>query len=299
MTYRKKIRNWLLKHPHVNPYKFSKQTITRSIPFIIFRYPLSFCRINPQFMIIGGQKCGSTSLFEYIIQHPNIQSPSQKEVHYFDANFNRNFGWYKAHFPTGIQKKIRKKEILTGEATPYYMFHPLAAERIKKLYPNMKLLIILRNPIDRAWSQFQHNKRLLREELSFEEALKMEEIRMENELKILEKDPHYKTFSLWFHSYLSMGRYYEQIKKWSKIFSKEQILIINSDELSKNTQEVMKTVFRFLNVHAYEIKNISKFNIGGYKENMSKKTREQLIDYFKIHNEDLEKYLSKELNWDR
>ena len=120
---------------------------------------------KPNFLIIGAQRCGTTSLYNYLIQHPQIVPSSKKEVHFFDLNFHLGQSWYEKHFPEVSDN------ILTGEASPYYIFHPLCPKRIFDYDPSVKLIVILRNPIDRAYSHYRHIVRLGHEPLKFEDAL--------------------------------------------------------------------------------------------------------------------------------
>jgi len=94
-------------------------------------------RLKPSFVIVGAQKAGTTSLYRYLIQHPNIKSSLLKEIHYFDLNYNKSLSWYHLFFPLKT-----KKNNITGEASPYYMFHPFAIERIAKVNPDIKIKII-------------------------------------------------------------------------------------------------------------------------------------------------------------
>lgn len=135
-------------------------------------------RVLPDFIIIGAQRAGTTSLFEYVSHHPCIGCSFGKELHFFDnlkGSFQKGLMWYRAHFPSYpymyLAKKVRGRDMITGEASPYYLFHPLAATRIARVLPRVKLIAILRNPVDRAYSHYHHNAKYKRETLSFEAAL--------------------------------------------------------------------------------------------------------------------------------
>jgi len=132
-----------------------------------------FAHVIPDFLIIGFPKCGTTSLYEYLLQHPDIHPPIGKEIDYFDRLYSRGRNWYKVRFPTVFKKniftKVLGRDFLTGEATPRYMIHPHALNRIKKILPKAKFIILLRNPIDRAFSHYNMNFRNGYENLSFEQ----------------------------------------------------------------------------------------------------------------------------------
>src|SRR5947209_2592633 len=105
----------------------------------------------PGFLIIGAQRCGTTSLYDDLVKHPSIATASQKEIHFFDLNFQKGIDWYQAQFPG-----LGQKGFITGEASPYYIFHPLAPKRILAAAPEIKLIVMLRNPVNRAYSHYQH-----------------------------------------------------------------------------------------------------------------------------------------------
>lgn len=287
MKQRTKIRNFLLKHPHLNPYKFYSQSITRTIPFAIFRLPTAKQRMKPSFLILGAQKCGTTTLYEHITGNKQVLASTMKEIHYFDNNFTKNLNWYHAHFPLDIYN-----DHITGEATPFYLFHPLVAQRVKKTFPDIKLIIILRNPVKRAFSQYQHNIRLLRENLSFEKAVKIENNRLQNETITENK----LLFSHWYHSYRHMGQYIEQLEHWLKYFKKEQLFITSLEMFIKSPQNTMDEIFSFLGLTDYDyfvIRNVE--NVGGYKEKINTETESELIEHFKPFNEKLFNFVGKQL----
>src|SRR5947209_8592328 len=130
----------------------------------------------PNFLILGAQKAGTTALYAYLRWHPEITGPSFKEVSFFDRHYARGERWYRAHFPA-------RRRPFVGEASPSYLFHPLVPERVARLLPDARLVAILRNPVDRAFSHYQHEVSLGREPLSFEEAVAHEEERMRGEVE--------------------------------------------------------------------------------------------------------------------
>jgi len=142
----------------------------------------SWMRMMPDFLIIGAQRCGTTSLFNYLSQHPDIYPSFPKEVHYFSNYYKKGTAWYRSHFPLTWQKKYRElvqgRKFMTGEATPYYFSHPHAPRRIFNALPKVRLFLLLRNPVDRAFSHYQYEVKMGIESLSFEEAIDKEEDRL-------------------------------------------------------------------------------------------------------------------------
>jgi len=290
------IRKWFFKHPKLNPFEVFR--------FGVYRALTSPLRVLPDFIIIGAAKCGTTSVYNYMIQHPDIYPASRKEIHYFDLH---RTGWYRSNFPTIFLKnrvKSNKRPFVTGEATPNYLFFPNVPKKVHKICPNAKLIVLLRNPIDRAYSQYHHQvrKKLLpprekeRETLSFDEAIRAEEKRLEGEWGKISKDKSYPTEKFRNFSYLSRGIYVDQLERWMKYFPKEQFLIIKTEEFNEDPQGALNRTFEFVGVSKFRVENLNKLNTGKYEE-MNESTRKYLIKYFKPHNQRLSKLLGIELNW--
>lgn len=291
LNVKKHLRNWLLSNPRYNPYILSKIGLWRAFT--------SYFRILPDFIIIGAEKCGTTSLYDYLIKHPSIISSNTKEVHYFDTNYS-GLWWYRSHFPTIFQKillKIFEKKVVTGEATPYYMFHPLVPQRIFQDLPNVKLIVIIRDPVERSYSQYQDNLRKNQEELSFEDAIQNENNRLKGEKEKIIKNPKYNSTAYWAYSYLAKGRYAEQFKKWFSLFPREQFLILYTSKLQTEPQQVLNEVFAFLGISNQKIIVDEKKNVGKYDQ-MKPETRKILEKYFIPHNEELEKVLGRKNLWE-
>jgi len=283
-------KSWLLNHPKLNPYKIFRPGFFRAItaPF----------RVHPDFVIIGAAKSGTTSLYNYLIRHPSIFPASWKEIHYFDTHMT---GWYRSNFPTIFYKfyikKIKKQRFITGEATPYYLYHPLAAQRMAKTIHDVKLIVMLRNPIDRAYSHYNHTLRNGDESLSFEEAVKNEKNRLVGEKEKILQDENYVSNAQRGFSYLERGMYYDQLKVWMECFPKKQFLILKFEEFQKDTQESLNQIYDFLGIKKYEQTVLKKHNVGEYKE-MKPSLRKFLREYFENQNQKLYDLLKINFEWD-
>lgn len=262
----------------------------------IYRGITSPLRLLPDFIIIGGKKCGTSSLYNYLAEHPNIAPAFRKEVHFFDGAGERRTLLYRAYFPTRSRK--RGASLITGEATPYYLFHPLAPARARSVVPRAKLIAVLRNPVDRAYSHYHHEVRNGTEKLSFEEAIERETERLSGEQERMLRDGGYDSLSLHRYSYLSRGTYVDQLRNWRKHFPKEQLLILKSEDLFADPRTVLEQTLSFLDLPPLEREEYSKDNKGSYSD-MDPSTRDYLIDYFKPHNERLQEYLGRDFGWDR
>jgi len=252
-------------------------------------------RVLPDFLVIGVMKGGTTSFFNYLARHPQVQPPFRKEIKFFDIHYLQGLGWYRAHFPTRFKMK---PGMVTGEATPYYIFHPTAPQRIVKVLPDVRLITLLRNPVDRAYSHYNHMVRVGREPLPFEEAIEHEAERLAGEEEKIIADPRYSTFSHLHYSYLARGRYIEQLQKWFAIFPREQMLILSSEELYALPATAYRRTAEFLGLSAWEPNDFKVYKQGVY-EKMPASIRKHLIDYYQPYNQRLYDFLNKNFDWDK
>jgi hypothetical protein len=252
-------------------------------------------RVLPDFLVIGVMKGGTTSFFNYLAKHPQINPPFRKEIKFFDIHYPEGLGWYRAHFPTRFKMK---PGMVTGEATPYYIFHPTAAKRISNVLPNVKLIALLRNPVDRAYSHYNHMVRVGREPLSFDKAIEKEAERLNGEEEKIIADPRYSTFNHLHYSYLARGRYIEQLQKWFAIFPRGQMLILASEEIYTSPAIAYRKAIEFLGLSAWEPNDFKVYKQGVYEE-MPVSTRNHLIEYYRPYNQKLYDYLNRKFDWDR
>jgi len=263
-----------------------------------FKYITSPFRSLPDFIIIGAVRCGTTSLYYDICEHSCVLPASYDEIGFFDSNYELGINWYKSMFPTkNKMKKIKSKTgmCITGEDTPFYFWDKIAIKRIKKELPKVKLIVLLRNPIDRAYSNYQLGVRSGSESLSFEDSIK-------KEINILEKNDEIENDEiekfLRPRSYFAKGLYHNQIKNWFNIFSKDQIIILSTENLAKNPHKTLEEIFTFLDLPNEKIENLQHKKVEKYQE-MNQDTRQILKKLFKSHNEKLFKFIEKNFEWDK
>jgi len=252
-------------------------------------------RVLPDFLVIGVMKGGTTSFFNYLAKHPQINPPFRKEIKFFDIHYLQGLGWYRAHFPTRYKMK---SGMVTGEATPYYIFHPTAPNRIANVLPNVKLITLLRNPVDRAYSHYNHMARVGREPLAFEDAIEKEAKRLKGEEERIIADPRYSTFTHLHYSYLARGRYVEQLEKWFTLFPREQMLILASEEIYTSPATAYRKATEFLGLSDWMPNDFKAYKQGVYEE-MPVSTRNHLIDYYQPYNQRLYDYLNRNFDWDK
>ena len=263
---------------------------------------LNLPRLMPGFIVIGAQRCGTSSVYHYLIQHPCVLRASVKEIHYFDIDFCKGTAWYRTHFPSVRRKYLTKlscrRNVVTGEATPYYIFHPWAPERAWKTVPRSKLIVMLRNPVDRAYSHYHLEVKLGNETLSFEDAIEREEERLNGEKNKILRDKSYYSFNYQHYSYISRGAYVDQLKAWSEFFPNEQMLIIKSEDFYSDPPGTMKYIFDFLGLPNRQLRSYRKYYAINYP-NMDANTRKRLISYFEPYNRRLYGYLRVNFGWDK
>ncbi len=222
-------------------------------------------RSIPHFLIIGVQKGGTTSLYEYLQQHPQIQPALTKEVHFFDLNFEKGWEWYRQQL--GVNNpEFDGDTLVTGEASPYYVFHPLVPARVFERVPNVKLIILLRDPVARSLSHYHHECRWDFESDSLKNALDHEGDRLGSELDKFVQDAHYQSYAYQHYSYQKRGRYLEQLQRWQQYFSPHQMLVIQSEFFDRNPSLTLQKTVSFLGLEEFDFTTQERYNSGQYPD---------------------------------
>jgi len=252
----------------------------------------SSIRVLPDFFIIGVVRSGTTSMYHYLNEHPSIVKSAYDELGFFDDNFRLGWSWYKTLFPTTITKRIVKRKtgnFLTFDDTPFYVYNEDVAKKIKNYFPKTKLIIILRNPIDRAYSNYHLGVRMGDEKRTFDQAVddEMQKIAEYNEI---EMDDYIS------QSYLGRGIYAKQLEIWLKYFPASVIKILESERFSNDTGKTLNEVFEFLDLPNHNIRNLKKKNVAEYPP-MRTETRQKLCNFFSEYNEELYDMLKVRYDW--
>lgn len=269
----------------------------------LYTVPTAGLRPAPEFLIIGAQRCGTTSLYKYLAQHPHFRSATlrTKGVHFFDTRFEKGIAWYRAHFPTAMYRAwFRARhgaDLVTGEASPYYLFHPHVPYRIARHLPQVKLIVMLRDPIERTYSQWQHELSRGFEHLSvFEDALDAEPGRLAGEVERFEADPAYKSPSHQHHSYMARSRYADQLEVYRSLFPAEQILVLRAEDFFADPGVEYARVLDFLGLEPFTLPSYKKHN--GYRRTaMHAATRARLEEHFADSNRRLVEMLGPSFSW--
>lgn len=253
-------------------------------------------RSFPSALLVGPRRTGTTSLYQTLNLHPNIMGAVGKEVKFFDCNYRRGLNWYQGFFPR--KETLTESKAITIEASPYYFFHPLAARRIYEHFPQMKIIITLRNPVNRAYSHYRMNYDLGVETLpTFEAAIEAEETRLAGEEEKIIADDRYPLFNHMHLSYQAQGLYVDQLERWFGVFPREQIMVINSEEFFTEMPKVFDEMIDFLDLPAWELTTTRNANPRKYQP-MNPETRERLTDYYRPYNHRLYNLLAESFGWD-
>ena len=292
----------------LNPLTMRARTIGQ-VPLFgkIYRGMTSPLRLLPDFLLIGTQRGGTTALYHYLQTHPCIKAATTTDTHFFEKKFNKGLTWYRGHFPTSIERytmqHLRRQAFLTGEASSSYLFYPHAPKRVAQTVPRVKLIVLLRNPVDRAYSQYFHAIELGHETSSFAEAIQDEEERTAQERAKILQDENYYSDTYTHRSYLSRGKYAEQLQAWLSLFPREQLLILKSEEFYADPVTAFKRVAAFLHLPETEPQlrkqAYKQYSHNTYFSTMEPALRERLSEYFKPHNARLYDLLGIDFGWDK
>jgi Sulfotransferase domain len=275
----------------------------------LFRYvgvATSDLRPLPDFLIIGTHRGGTTSLHEYLDQHPCVarkfpRVQNLKGARYFDENFFRGIDWYRAHFPTAAYRSVRRLRggpVVSGEASPYYLFHPAAAERASRVVPHAKIIVLLRDPVERAYSHWKRERRDGTEPLGFEDAVAAEPERLAGEVDRILSDERYYSYAHENFSYVTQGLYVDALQRWLDHYPREQIYVEASERFLRDPQRAYDGVLRFLGLPPFSLRDARPLNTTGSSQRLASITRRELAARVAPYNRRLEELLGIRFGWD-
>jgi hypothetical protein len=252
-------------------------------------------RTLPGFLIVGAQRCGTTSMYRALSEHPVVRKAVlHKGVHYFDMNYERGLSWYRAHFP------LVRTGRLAFESSPYYMFHPLAAARIAADLPEVKLIVLVRDPVERAYSAYAHERARGFETEPFERAIELEAQRLAGEAERIAAEPGYLSHSHQHHAYRARGQYAEQLSRLERLFGRDQIHVVDSGDFFATPEPVYDRALDFLGL-ARTARGYPAFE----RHNARARTpipetlRAKLDEHFTPFDERLARWLGRVPSWRR
>jgi tetratricopeptide (TPR) repeat protein len=288
--------------------KASFQQLSNSHPQLVQSAWNPAQKRSPDFLVLGFIKCGTTSIYGYLSTHPQILPAVTKELHYFTLSPVQDIDYYLSHFPA-----ISDRNYLTGEATPTYINSPSTAKKVRSLFPDIKLIILLRNPVEHTLSSYYQSRRLVPEDVQkylapihFDfsqvqhitgEFLELFDLAKNDSDSLLIKLMRMHRDRSNLSSIVNMSLYIHFIKHWLAVFPREQFLILKSEDLFANPSATMKQVYDFLNLPDHPLPEYRNYNPNSYP-GLNPVLRQQLADFFRPYNQELEDYLGMKFNWE-
>ncbi|KRF14083.1 hypothetical protein ASG90_13065 [Nocardioides sp. Soil797] len=257
--------------------------------------------MEPDFMVIGGQRCGTTSIFNALSEHPQIvRPPVEKGTDYYTLHYARGHDWYRAHFPVRSVARLRTRgQALAFEACTYYMFHPFALERIAQDHPDIKLVVMLRDPVERAFSAFKHEvARGFEPEHDFVTALELEDQRLIGEVEKMRDDISYESHPHRHQAYKSRGQFAEQLDRVHRLFARDQVHVMESESFFEQPEREYRDLLRFLELNADVMPTFGRHNARPSAP-MPDDARSLLDGHFRSHDDALSDVLGRRPHWSR
>jgi hypothetical protein len=262
-------------------------------------------RMLPSFLICGGQRCGTTSLYRALAAHPAVlKAVLHKGVHYFDTAYHRGPGWYRGHFPSqrAATQVVQRWGVpaQTFESSPYYMYHPLAAARIAGDLPGVRLVVLVRDPVERAYSHHAHEvARGFETETSFARALELEPRRLHGQEERLRTDAAYYSFAHQHHAYRGRGEYARYLDAMNVHIGRDRIHLVESERFFTDPEPVYDAVLDFLGLPHLGYPEFVRHNARPRGAPLEDTLRAELAAYYAPHDERLSLWLGGPPAWRR
>lgn len=259
----------------------------------------------PDFLIVGTKRGGTTSMWNYLLAHPGVLpmfpgAKNLKSPHFFYWHYDRGVNWYRSHFASAPVRSIAERRlggpVRTGEASPNYLYDPRVPARVRELMPETKIIVMLRDPVERAYSHYKERVRAGVEHLSLEDALDAEPDRLAGEAERMDADRTYYSRPYDYYAYRDRGVYEPQVRRWLASFPPESLLFIRSEDFYADPAAVYGEVTNFLGLSQHPLRSAKKFNYMP-AASMPASAREELTRFYAPHNERLEALLGRRFGW--
>lgn len=263
-------------------------------------------RTLPDYLIIGSKRGGTTSLYNYLLRHPGVMRmfPASRDLKSTDYFFRRgrSQAWYRSHFPTVGERRRAQARLgyapVCGEASPYYCWDPRVAAFAREVAPEVKSILLLRDPVRRAWSHYQERVQNGVEPLGFADALRAEEDRLAGERERMSADSTYYSTSFDWYGYRGRGEYLPQIENWLAHFPRSQLLLLRSEDLYSDTQATFDRVCEYLGLPTITMPTTKTFNATWRTSDpVPPEARALLAESFEVPNARLSEFTGIELAW--
>lgn len=261
-------------------------------------------REGPELLVIGTKRGGTTFVWSTLLGHPQVMAmvPAAKHLksnHYFYRHLDRGPGWYLGHFPTRAARTrhaARHGGALSLEASPFYLFDPRVAERAVDLLPGAKVVVLLRDPVERAHSHYRERRRAGVETLSFREALRAEEARLAGEEQRMADDPHYYSRPWDWYSYRTRGEYAPQVRRWFDAYGRDRVLVLRSEDLYADPAPVLHRIQEFAGLTPLPLVGRKRNAIRSH-ERIDAVSAYALRAHYAAHNQELAELLDTGVWW--
>ncbi len=255
----------------------------------------------PDFLIIGAQKCGTTSLYRALSAHPDVLWSTPKEVHFFNRHHGEGPDFYRSHFPSrvrlALRGAVRLRRTQVGEGTPQYLVHPRAPVRARRLLPDARILVLLRDPVERAWSHYRMAVRKERAARPFAEVVDEHMRRIGDRASIDLREEWKAHFGEEGDKpYLSKGIYADAVENWLESYPRDRIHVIHSADLFERPADTYARVLGFLGLRAWRPASFGRFN-AEREEPLDPELRRRLASFFRPHNERLFELIGERYDW--
>jgi hypothetical protein len=260
----------------------------------------------PDFLVVGTKRGGTTSIHHLLLQHPDVvpMFPARrlKSPMYFSQHYDRGDRWYRSHFATTPYRwaleQARHRPTVTGETSPYYLYNPYAAERIQRSIPDVKIVIMLRDPVRRAYSHYWERVENGVEPLSFRDALDAERTRTAGELDRMAADPNYYSEAHDWYSYRDRGLYAPQLRRYFELFAPERLLVLQSEDFYRDEQQAVDQVTDFLAIPRHALGRKERYNYIPVPK-MDPDVEADLVAFYRGPNQEVYELLGRDLGWMR
>jgi hypothetical protein len=253
-------------------------------------------------LIAGGQRCGTTTLFKALSQHPSFLGPTlRKGVHYFDLHPEEPLDWYRAHFPTASTARSLERRhegpVVVGESSPYYLWHPLAAARIAETLPDVRIVTLLRDPVERAYSAHAHELARGFETEPFERALELEEERIAGEEERLRSGEIDRSLAHQHLAYVQRGQYIDQLERMAAAVGRDRLLVLDSADFWSDPDRHWPELTAFLGLADAPVQ-LAQHNARS-RAPMSADLRARLTNHYAPYDERLAIWWGRTPSWRR